>query len=65
MDAKHHYMRWLEEMWEVHKFDIPGRTEREERKKDETLEIFRRLVKLSKQRRIDPPDFPPGEGSLW
>ena len=64
MDAKHRYMLWLEEMWEVHKFDIPGRTEREERKKEETLEIFRRLLELS-QRRIDPPDFPPGEGSLW
>ena len=66
MDNKYRYMLWLEEMWEVHKFDIPGRTEREERKKEETLELFRRLVELSKQRRIDPPDFPPGEGdSLW
>ena len=66
MDDKHRYMRWLEEMWDVHKFDIPGRTEREERKKEETLEIFRRLVELSKRRIIDPPDFPSREGdSLW
>jgi hypothetical protein len=66
MDDKQRYMRWLEEMWDVHKFDIPGRTEREERKKEETLEMFRRLVELSKHRIIDPPDFPSWEGdSLW
>lgn len=57
-------MRWLEEMWEVHKFDIPGRTEREERKTEETLEMFEEIVELSEQQ-IDPPDFPPWEGSLW
>ena len=67
MDDKHRYMRWLEQMWDVHKFDIPGRTEREERKKEETLEMFRRLVELSKRRIIDPPDFPSWEegDSLW
>ena len=65
MDDKQRYMRWLEEMWDVHKFDIPGRTEREERKKEETLEMFRGLVELSK-RSIDPPDFPSWEGdSPW
>jgi hypothetical protein len=36
MDEKYRYMHWLEEMWEVHKFDIPGRTQREERNKEET-----------------------------
>ena len=47
-----------------HKFDILGRTEREERKKDDTLEMFRELVKLS--HRLDLPDFPPGKGNaLW
>lgn len=51
-------------MWEVHKFDIPGRTEREERKTEETLEMFEEIVELSEQQ-IDPPDFPPWEGSLW
>lgn len=64
MDNKARYMRWLEEMWEVHKFDIPGRTEREERKTEETLEMFEEIVELSEQQ-IDPPDFPPWEGSLW
>lgn len=64
MDNKYRYMRWLEEMWEVHKFDIPGRTEREERKTEETLEMFKEIVELSEQQ-IDPPDFPPWEGSLW
>jgi hypothetical protein len=64
MDDKYRYMHWLEEMWEVHKFDIPGRTQREERKKEETLEMFRGLVKLSKHA-VDPPDFPPWERSLW
>ena len=57
-------MRWLEEMWEVHKFDILGRTEREERKKDETLEIFRGIVKLSESD-IDSLDFSPREDPLW
>ena len=65
MDDKHRYMRWLEEMWEVQKFDIPGRTQHEERKKDETLEIFRGIVALSEQR-LDPPHLPPWEeSSLW
>ena len=65
MDDKYHYMRWLEEMWEVHKFDIPGRTEREEWKTDETLELFREIVAFSEQR-LDPPHVPPWEaGSLW
>jgi hypothetical protein len=64
MDNKYRYMRWLEEMWEVQKFDILGRTEREERKKEETLEIFRGIVKLSESD-IDSPDFSPREDPLW
>ena len=64
MDNKYRYMRWLEEMWEAQKFDILGRTEREERKKDETLEIFRGIVKLSESD-IDSPDFSPREDPLW
>jgi hypothetical protein len=64
MNDKYCYMRWLEEMWEVHKFDILGRTEREERKKDETLEIFRGIVKLSESD-IDSPDFSSREDPLW
>jgi hypothetical protein len=65
MDDKDLYMRWLEEMWDVHKFDITGRTESEERRKEEILGMFRRLVELS-EHRIDSPDYPPQEGgSLW
>jgi hypothetical protein len=63
-DEKSRYMRWLEGLWEVHKFDIPNRTEREERKKDEVLEMLRGIVELSKHR-IDPADFPPREGTLY
>jgi hypothetical protein len=52
------YLRWLEEMWEVHKFDLQGSTEREEQKKKEVLEMFRNLAHLSKHR-VEPPNFPP------
>ena len=51
-------------MGRVHKFDIPGRTQSEERKKEEILEMFRRLVELS-EHRINAVDFPSWEGSLW
>ena len=51
-------MRWLEEMWEVHKFDPYGSTKREEKRKEEILEMLRELGELAK-RRVRPPDFPP------
>jgi hypothetical protein len=51
------YLRWLEEMWEVQKFDLQGSTEREEQKKEEILEMLRGLAHLSR-RRVEPPDFP-------
>jgi hypothetical protein len=64
MKDKYLYMLWLEKIWDVHKFDIPGRTQSEERKKEEILEICRRLVELS-EHRINALDFPSWEGSLW
>ena len=56
MDDKEKYLRWLEEMWDVQKFDVPGSTEREEKRKEEILEMFKGLAHFSK-RHIDPPAF--------
>ena len=58
MNDVERYMRWLEEMWEVHKFDPYGSTKREEKRKEEILEMLRDLGELAK-RRVRPPDFPP------
>ncbi len=63
MDDKQAYLRWLEEMWDVQKFDLQGSTEREEERTEEVLEMFRGLVRLSK-RHVEPPNLPPGE-STW
>jgi len=60
MDDKQDYLRWLEEMWDVQKFDLQGSTEREEERTEEVLEVFRGLVRLSK-RRVEPPNLTPGE----
>ena len=60
MDDKQEYLRWLEEMWDVQKFDLWGSTEREEEKTEEVLEMFRGLVRLSK-RHVELPNLPPGE----
>ncbi len=62
MNDAERYMRWLEEMWDVHKFDPHGGTEREEKRKEQVLEMFRGLAHLSK-RRVEPPNFPPWEPS--
>lgn len=62
MDDKEKYMRWLEEMWDLQKFDIHGSTEREEKRKDEVLGIFEGLGEIS-GRRIEAPYFPPWEPS--
>ena len=43
MDDKGKYLDWLEEMWNVQKFDVPGSTEHEEKRKEEVLEIFEGL----------------------
>ncbi len=58
MNDVERYMRWLEEMWDVHKFDPHGSTEREEKRKEEVLEMLSGLGELAK-RRVGPPDFPP------
>ena len=60
MDDKQDYLRWLEEMWDVQKFDLQGSTEREEERTEEVLEMFRDLVRLSK-RHVGIPNLPPGE----
>ncbi len=60
MDDKQEYLRWLEEMWDVQKFDLQGSTEREEKRTEEVLEVFRGLARLSK-RHVEPPHLPPGE----
>jgi hypothetical protein len=59
MEDKQNYLRWLEEMWDVQKFDLPGSTEREEERTEEILEVFRGLGRLSRHR-VEPPDLP-----LW
>lgn len=60
MDDKQEYLRWLEEMWDVQKFDLQGSTEREEERTEEVLEMFRDLARLSKHH-AKPPHLPPGE----
>ena len=60
MDDKQEYLRWLEEMWDVQKFDLRGSTEREEERTEEVLEVFRGLARLSKCQ-VEPPNLPPGE----
>lgn len=42
MDDREKYLRWLEEMWSVHKFDPRGCAEREER--DTMLESYARMT---------------------
>ncbi len=58
MDDKEKYLRWLEGMWDVHKFDPHGSTEREEKRKDEVLKIFEGLGEIA-GRRVEAPHFPP------
>lgn len=60
MDDKEQYLNWLETMWDVHKFDPHGGTQREEQRKEEILKTFRDLGELAK-RRIEAPDFPTRE----
>jgi hypothetical protein len=60
MNDKQDYLRWLEEMWNVQKFDLQGSTEREEERTEEVLEMFKNLARLSK-RQVEPPNLSPGE----
>ncbi len=62
MDDKEKYLRWLEEMWDVQKFDIHGNTEREEKRKEEVLKIFENLGELARQH-VEAPSLPPWEPS--
>ena len=54
---KKDYMRWLEWMWDVQKFDVPGRSEREEARVEEVLKLFKDLGDLAK-RHVEPPTAP-------
>ena len=58
MDDKEKYLHWLEEMWDVQKFDIHGSTEREEKRKEEILEIFESLSEIA-GRRVEAPPWEP------
>ena len=58
MDDKEKYLRWLEEMWAVQKFDVQGSAEREEKRTEEILEMLEDLARLSRCR-VKAPDFPP------
>jgi hypothetical protein len=58
MNSKEKYMRWLEEMWDVHKFDIHGRTQREEERKEEILQMFRKISELAQHHVETPPFWP-------
>jgi len=58
MNSKEKYMRWLEEMWDVHKFDIHGRTQREEERKQEILQMFRKISELAQHHVETPPFWP-------
>ncbi|MDQ3913357.1 MAG: hypothetical protein M3305_16615 [Actinomycetota bacterium] len=62
MDDNEKYLRWLEGMWEVQKFDILGNTEHEEERKEEVLEIFANLTDISR-RRVEVPYLPSWEPS--
>jgi hypothetical protein len=59
-DYKKDYMNWLEWMWEVQKVDVPGRTEREDARVEEVLEVFKGLAEIAK-RHVEPPTAPPWE----
>jgi hypothetical protein len=59
MDDKEKYLRWLEAMWDLHKS-----ISREEKRKEEVLQIFEGLRDIAK-RRVEAPYFPPWEPSRW
>ncbi len=53
MDYKEKYLRWLEEMWELHN----GIT-REEKRKEEVRKVFEGLCEVA-VRRVEVPRSPP------
>ena len=54
MGYKERHLRWMEMLWERHQS-----TTREEKRKEEVLEIFRTLSDLA-ERSVETPHFP-----LW
>ena len=59
MDDKQKHMRWLEAMWEIH-----NRIGREEKRKEEVLEVLKGLARLSRHR-VEAPYSLPWEPSRW
>ena len=59
MNDKQKYMRWLEEMWNLH-----NSISREEKRKEEVLKVFEGLGELAK-RRVEVPLSPPWEPCRW
>ena len=57
MDDKQKYMRWLQQMWDLH-----NNISREEKRKDEVLKVFEGLAHLSR-RRVEVSNSPPWEPS--
>jgi hypothetical protein len=55
--TKAHSLRWLENLRESQRL-----TGREEKRKEETLDVFRELYRISAQR-FDVRDFPPSRYS--
>jgi hypothetical protein len=53
------YLRWLEDRWDVHKHDhFYNNAEREERRTEEILEMFKELGELHKCE-VELPKPPP------
>lgn len=59
MDDKEKYLRWLQTMWDLH-----NSINREEKRKEEVLEIFEDLSEIA-GRRVEAPYFPPWEPPRW
>jgi hypothetical protein len=51
------YLNWLGFMWDVQRFDVPGRSEREEARTEDVLNLFKGLGDLAK-RHVEPPNAP-------
>ena len=58
-DDKEKYLRWLEEIWDLH-----NNISREEKRKEEVLKVFEDLSEIA-GRRVEAPYFPPWEASQW
>lgn len=57
------YMLWLEEKWDAHKLDLHySNGEREDKRTEDVLEMFKDLGELSK-RGVEPSKSPPWESS--